>query len=80
MAQINNDTEALLQARAISSLPPNCLLDQPDTETLLKRYNERNPTFKERVQLYLKPVECGETWLFLVLMLDMLLSLAFAAC
>jgi hypothetical protein len=61
------DSQALLQARAISSLAPNSLLDQPDAETLIKRYNERNPSFGERVRLYLKPVECSECFLFLIL-------------
>lgn len=42
-----------------------------------KKYNEKIPSFKERINLYLKPTEHHEFLLFSVLIIDTLLGWTF---
>ena len=38
------------------------------------------PNFSERIELYLKPTNVSPCWLFLIVTMDMFLSVAFVAC
>lgn len=46
-------------------------------EEVPKKYNEKIPNFKERINLYLKPTEHHEFLLFTILLIDTLLGWTF---
>jgi hypothetical protein len=45
-----------------------------------RKYNITDPSFYDRVRLYLKPTEVGEFWVFLILIFDWMLAALFVGC
>jgi hypothetical protein len=45
-----------------------------------RQYNITDPSFYDRVRLYLKPTEVGEFWVFLILISDWMLAALFVGC
>ena len=64
---------------------PNAFLSsltnsENQSEVKERKFNIIDPSFFDRIRLYLKPTDIGEFWVFLILLFDWLLAGLFVGC
>lgn len=74
------DDEMDLQSQEPNAFLSSLANSENASEEKERKFNISDPSFYERIRLYLKPTDIGEIWVFLILIFDWMFAALFIGC